>query len=88
MPRQFGKVDDSAGWKPCEHCQRRHVLGSLCPPRGVWIVLVLCTRCKLPDSYCGRHAARRPLVSVPAEVPLILPDESGPDVQERRAGDG
>lgn len=58
MPRQFGKVDVSAGdtWQ-CAKCPYRHAPRSPHPPGGVWLVLTLCPTCNASrDYYCSDHA--------------------------------
>lgn len=81
MPRQFGKVDISAGWK-CPRCPHKHGPHAVCPPVGVWLVLVFCGRCNpKAGAYCSRHGHRPPAYEpVAAEVPEQ-------DVQQLAAGD-
>lgn len=81
MPRQFGKVDVSAGWLPCPRCPHRHVITAPCPPPGVWLVLTFCPRCDAKTGrYCSQHRGRGPQPEPVRTLPEV-------DVQQLAAGD-
>ena len=64
-PRQFGKADESIGWPNLPCCPHRHRASTPCPPTDVWLLPVLCHRCK-PGQYCGYHGGRRQVEPMPA----------------------
>jgi hypothetical protein len=59
MPRQFGKVDVSASWPPCQSCPHRHAALAPCPPSNAWLVLHFCPACsEATGLYCRTHRDR------------------------------
>jgi hypothetical protein len=84
MPRQFGKVDESAGWPNLPCCPHRHKVSVPCPPSGVWLVLTLCRACNPTTGlYCRTHRDRH--MPQPVDHPETAP--AGLDVQQLRAGE-
>ncbi len=87
MPRSFGKVDASVSWD-CRACANKHMPGSACPRRGIWLVLSLCHRCNpKTGAYCHRHGGHRPADIEPAEVDLEQLAAAGEEERRRIGGD-
>lgn len=85
-PRPSGKIDVSTGWPVCGSCPHKHMPGSACPPSEVWLVPVLCGKCKpRTGAYCRFHSGH--VQPVPDDAHALAP---GPvdDVRRRAAGDG
>jgi hypothetical protein len=79
VPRQFGKVDGSAGWPQLPCCPHRHPVSVACPPTGAWLVLALCHHCDPKTGrYCKAHRDR-----IADTEPLPAPTQ---DVQLLRIG--
>ncbi len=84
MPRQFGKVDISAGWF-CTSCPHKHAPLAPCPPAATWLLLHFCPDCDEPKQlYCRRHRDRH-MPTGDAHHPETGP--AGLDVQQLRAGE-
>jgi hypothetical protein len=83
MPRQFGKIDESAGWPNLPCCPYRHRVTTACPPAGAWLVLLLCHHCNPKTGlYCKTHRDR----TMPALQLVDAPPVD--DVQMLRTGEG
>jgi hypothetical protein len=88
MPRQFGKVDESAGWPNLPCCPHRHRVSTPCPPSNTWLVLHFCPACnEVTGLYCRTHRDRRmPTGDAHHTVPEATQDVRGLAAGERSEG--
>jgi hypothetical protein len=84
MPRQSGKVDESAGWPNLPCCPHRHKVSVPCPPSSAWLVLHFCPGCnETTGLHCRTHRDRH----MPPGDPHHTVPEPAEDGRMRAAGE-